>query len=197
MMKQITVSQPGQLHASRSVISHVSLWQDLASHNRMPYDLRQQPWPASSHQHTAVCCCTSQVSAGLDQLLKLCLNLPGVSCSLSSPAAMSLPALQGAADVMPAAAEPENIMLSEQPSAEELRADEQYLAGAIAEWLDDEWTPLSVHRELGAAAGQVCRLACVDQALYILWQEMWWQATSGAAACEDKRNVCYGPGQAR
>eukprot|EP00891_Asterochloris_glomerata_P005117 jgi/Astpho2/5117/Aster-06329 len=67
---------------------------------------------------------------------------------------MSLPALQGAADVVPAAAEPENILLSEQPSTEELQADEQYLAGAIAEWLDDEWTPLNVHRELGIAAGQ-------------------------------------------
>ena len=85
-----------------------------------------------------------------------------MSCSLSSPAAMFLPALQGTANVAPAAAEPENIMLSEQPSPEELQADEQYLAGAIAEWLDDEWTPLDVHRELGAAAGQVCKLACVD-----------------------------------
>ena len=82
---------------------------------------------------------------------------------------MSLPALQGAADVVPAAAEPENILLSEQPSTEELQADEQYLAGAIAEWLDDEWTPLNVHRELGIAAGQVCRLDCVSESLFVLW----------------------------
>ena len=156
-MKQI-ITQPG--HTSWPVNYHVPAWQHLAVHNRMAHDLRQQPWPASSHQQTAVCCCTSQGSPDLHQLLKLCLRLPGLSCSLSSPAAMSLLALQGAAGVVPAAAEPENIMLSEQPSMEELQADEQYLAGAIAEWLDDEWMPLNVHRELGAAAGQVCRLHC-------------------------------------
>ena len=165
IMKQITVSQPGQLHASKPLVSHVPARQVLALHNRMAHSVRQ---PASSDQQTAVCCCTSQVGAGLHHLLTLCRKLPGLSCSLSLPAVMPLPALQGTTDVAPAAAEPESIMLSEQPSPEELQADEQYLAGAIAEWLDDEWTPLSVHRELGVAAGQVCKFGTVDQALYLL-----------------------------
>lgn len=38
-------------------------------------------------------------------------------------------------------------------SPDELERDKQWISSMIATWLDEEWTPLEVHQQLGQAAG--------------------------------------------
>lgn len=38
-------------------------------------------------------------------------------------------------------------------SEDELQRDQEWISSMIATWLDEEWTPLEVHTELGKAAG--------------------------------------------
>ncbi|WIA18077.1 hypothetical protein OEZ85_009558 [Tetradesmus obliquus] len=47
----------------------------------------------------------------------------------------------------------------------DIECDRKWIAGMIATWLDDEWTPLEVHQQLGAAAGAAyvkCRQEGID-----------------------------------
>ena len=63
----------------------------------------------------------------------------------------------------------EPIVLAE-PTAQQLSEQTQRLARQVTAWLDDEWLPQDVHRDLGDAAAEVCaragpeaRTACVMQ----------------------------------
>lgn len=51
-------------------------------------------------------------------------------------------------------AQPDAINLP--PLGDSEAAEVQWVADAIAVWLDEEWLPQSVHRDLGNAAGQAC-----------------------------------------
>ena len=64
---------------------------------------------------------------------------------------------------------PSEVILPEVPDASELESQKRWLAGEVQLWLDDEWTKLDVHRELGEATAEVlilvqaCRLPpCSD-----------------------------------
>lgn len=52
-------------------------------------------------------------------------------------------------------AAPTDVVLPSILDASELEAQQQWLAGEIELWLNDEWTKLDVHRALGEATAQV------------------------------------------
>lgn len=51
-------------------------------------------------------------------------------------------------------AAPADIILPSVTDAPELESQQKWLAGAIELWLNDEWTKLDIHRELGEATAQ-------------------------------------------
>ncbi len=53
-------------------------------------------------------------------------------------------------------AAPTDVVLPSVLDTSELEAQQEWLAGEIELWLNDEWTKLDVHRALGEATAQVC-----------------------------------------
>lgn len=49
-------------------------------------------------------------------------------------------------------------MLPSISDASDLESQQKWLAGEIQLWLDDEWTQLDIHRELGEATAQVLQI---------------------------------------
>jgi len=58
-------------------------------------------------------------------------------------------------------AAPTDVVLPSVRDTSELEAQQEWLAGEIELWLNDEWTKLDVHRALGEATAQVCPPALV------------------------------------
>lgn len=58
-------------------------------------------------------------------------------------------------------AAPTDVVLPSVLDTSELEAQQEWLAGEIELWLNDEWTKLDVHRALGEATAQVCPPAVV------------------------------------
>ena len=56
---------------------------------------------------------------------------------------------------MEADAAPSEVVLPSYSDASDLESQQKWLAAEIQLWLDDEWTKLDVHRELGEATAQV------------------------------------------
>lgn len=54
-----------------------------------------------------------------------------------------------------AEAPPSEVILPPLLDASDLKSQQKWLAAEIQLWLDDEWTKLDVHRELGEATAQV------------------------------------------
>lgn len=54
-----------------------------------------------------------------------------------------------------AEATPSEVVLPPLVDALDLKSQQRWLAAEIQLWLDDEWTKLDVHRELGVATAQV------------------------------------------
>ena len=52
---------------------------------------------------------------------------------------------------------PSEVTLPEVADAAELEAQKRWLAGEVQLWLDNEWTKLDVHRELGEATAEVLK----------------------------------------
>lgn len=55
------------------------------------------------------------------------------------------------------------VLLPPLASTDELAAEQSWVSGIVRVWLDEEWTPLEVHQDLGRAAGQVGRLVTVSR----------------------------------
>lgn len=53
-----------------------------------------------------------------------------------------------------AGAAPAEVLLPSISDASDLESQQKWLAGEIQLWLDDEWTQLDIHRELGEATAQ-------------------------------------------
>lgn len=53
-------------------------------------------------------------------------------------------------------ATPADVVLPSVVDNEQLQKQEQWLAKEVQLWLDDEWTPLEVHKHLGQATAKVC-----------------------------------------
>lgn len=64
-------------------------------------------------------------------------------------------------------ATPENVVLPSVTDEQQLQQHEAWLAQEVQLWLDDEWTPLDVHRELGKATGKV-RKSCIKHSTKLL-----------------------------
>lgn len=60
-----------------------------------------------------------------------------------------------AGQVVALCAAPADIVLPSITDGPELESQQKWLAGAIELWLNDEWTKLDIHRELGEATAQV------------------------------------------
>jgi hypothetical protein len=52
------------------------------------------------------------------------------------------------------------VLLPSLGSDDQLTQEQQWVADMVRVWLDEEWTPLEVHKALGDAAGQVRDVAC-------------------------------------
>lgn len=50
---------------------------------------------------------------------------------------------------------PEDVILSSVTDTTELESQQKWLAVEVQLWLDDEWTQLAVHKDLGEATAQV------------------------------------------
>eukprot|EP01025_Chloroclados_australasicus_P040513 TRINITY_DN4233_c2_g1_i3.p6 TRINITY_DN4233_c2_g1~~TRINITY_DN4233_c2_g1_i3.p6 ORF type:complete len:172 (-),score=23.28 TRINITY_DN4233_c2_g1_i3:1151-1666(-) len=50
--------------------------------------------------------------------------------------------------------EDENVKSIVLPAYVDLEEEKQWIAGQIQQWLDDEWTPLDIHAQVGEAASQ-------------------------------------------
>lgn len=53
-------------------------------------------------------------------------------------------------------ATPADVLLPSVIDSEQLQKQKQWLAKEVQLWLDDEWTPLEVHKDLGQATAKVC-----------------------------------------
>lgn len=56
-------------------------------------------------------------------------------------------------------ASPADVVLPSVTEDQQLQQQEEWLAGEVQLWLDDEWTPLEIHKDLGKATAKVCNFA--------------------------------------
>jgi len=78
-------------------------------------------------------------------------------CCLAGKGALSkIMTCLSAGQTLALCAAPTDVVLPSILDASELEAQQQWLAGEIELWLNDEWTKLDVHRALGEATAQVC-----------------------------------------
>ena len=65
-------------------------------------------------------------------------------------------------------ATPADVVLPAVVDSEQLQSQEQWLAKEVQLWLDDEWTQLEVHKDLGQATAKVRKFChCLLVALCI------------------------------
>ena len=63
-----------------------------------------------------------------------------------------------AAQAVRTRASPADVVLPSVADREQLQEQEHWLAAEVQAWLDDEWTTLDVHKELGKATANVCKV---------------------------------------
>jgi hypothetical protein len=121
--------------------------------------LRGTPVPVdraapSTHTVRLPCTCARRCTDATSRLEQTHLQpqcyLRSASWSSARPRGVTVP--RSAADRQGGGVEP---LVLAQPTAQQLGEQTQRLARQVTAWLDDEWLPQDVHRDLGSAAAEV------------------------------------------